>query len=564
MTVAQAGRTVPLHLVALLVAVLLLPALVPVGGDFPLNDDWVYAKSVRTLADDHRLERHPFAAVNAVGQTLIGAVFCLPFGFGFPALRLSTLLLALAATWATAQAGRTVGLSRAWSMVCGLVVLCNPLFMNLSYTFMTDVPFVAFTVLSGWFFLRALRHGRWQDVLAGSGLAAYAFFIRQPGAVLPLAFVISMAATCHGERRPPRIADVVALVAPWVLSLLLYLHWRSGSPTAYVVPAPAAMALVHRATLLLRHAARFVLYLGLFLAPLVTAVVADRLGSRGRRSAFAVRPLSAAAFAATFLVLLFCAGGRMPLLNNVLRDLGVGPLTIEASGVRGRFWAPVSVGNWWWPVTLACGAFGAVLLLELWKGLVSTFSPPPLRTSAADAARHPSTPEFAFLATWTILAVAVSYNSWVPVYFDRYLLAALPPLAILLCSVARPGTKTLPIAVALCAVFYAFSVVCLQDYLAWNTARWAAIGKLRSVYAVADEHIDGGYEFQLMYNGEEAMRRQGSTDYLRQTAPDVLFDVRYKVAFNPVPGFETLERVPYFSWLGFETRDVLILRRRGV
>ena len=38
-----------------------------------------------------------------------------------------------------------------------------------------------------------------------------------------------------------------------------------------------------------------------------------------------------------------------------------------------------------------------------------------------------------------------------------------------------------------CAVFYVFSVLCLQDYFALNRARWAAIERLHKVYGATDD-----------------------------------------------------------------------------
>ena len=65
-------------------------------GEFPLNDDWVHARAVRTLlktsqftlADGH-------SSSNLFALVYWGALFCLPFGFSFTALRISTLVLGL-------------------------------------------------------------------------------------------------------------------------------------------------------------------------------------------------------------------------------------------------------------------------------------------------------------------------------------------------------------------------------------------------------------------------------------------------------------------------------------
>jgi hypothetical protein len=142
----------PLLLLWLLTLLLVSPK-----GEFPLNDDWIYGQTVQTLLDDHTYVRHPFGKPTAVAQVLWGALFAAPFGFSFIALRLSTLVLSLLGSWFTAKCARACGLSRHVALLFGCVVLSNPLNLNLSYTFMTDVPFCMATTLSAYFYIKALR-----------------------------------------------------------------------------------------------------------------------------------------------------------------------------------------------------------------------------------------------------------------------------------------------------------------------------------------------------------------------------------------------------------------------
>ena len=79
--------------------------------NFPLNDDWVYAKTIQRLLEEHRYVRHPFSHALAIGQTLWGALFAAVFGFNFVVLRASTLVLALVALWATARCALECGFS---------------------------------------------------------------------------------------------------------------------------------------------------------------------------------------------------------------------------------------------------------------------------------------------------------------------------------------------------------------------------------------------------------------------------------------------------------------------
>jgi len=71
-------------------------------GDFPINDDWVYGLSVKALLETGRFSLPSPASTNLLPQAYWGALFCLPFGFSFTALRISTLVLGLIGVVATA------------------------------------------------------------------------------------------------------------------------------------------------------------------------------------------------------------------------------------------------------------------------------------------------------------------------------------------------------------------------------------------------------------------------------------------------------------------------------
>src|SRR5690242_11795839 len=70
-------------------------------GDFPLNDDWSYGYAVRKLVEEGALQFSGWTAANLLAQVAWGALFTLPLGFSFTALRVSTLVLGLAGVLAT-------------------------------------------------------------------------------------------------------------------------------------------------------------------------------------------------------------------------------------------------------------------------------------------------------------------------------------------------------------------------------------------------------------------------------------------------------------------------------
>ena len=59
---------------------LLTVAMVPPGGDFPLNDDWIYAKTVEGILETGAYEANPYGDPTLIAQAYWGALFCSVFG----------------------------------------------------------------------------------------------------------------------------------------------------------------------------------------------------------------------------------------------------------------------------------------------------------------------------------------------------------------------------------------------------------------------------------------------------------------------------------------------------
>ncbi|MEH2041994.1 hypothetical protein [Nostoc sp.] len=81
------------YVLVLITTWILMTILVNPLGNFPLNDDWAYGQSVQSLVEKGNLKISPWSAANLLSQVFWGALFCLPFGFSFTALRFSTLTL---------------------------------------------------------------------------------------------------------------------------------------------------------------------------------------------------------------------------------------------------------------------------------------------------------------------------------------------------------------------------------------------------------------------------------------------------------------------------------------
>ena len=85
--------------------------------DTPFVDDWIYAWSVQRFLEHGDLRILDYSSNLNLVQILWGALFCLPLGFSFTALRLSTWVSAAACLWGTYLVLRELRISRRDSLI---------------------------------------------------------------------------------------------------------------------------------------------------------------------------------------------------------------------------------------------------------------------------------------------------------------------------------------------------------------------------------------------------------------------------------------------------------------
>ncbi|MBE9183618.1 hypothetical protein IQ270_02475 [Microcoleus sp. LEGE 07076] len=371
---------------------------------------------------------------------------------------------------------------------------------------------------------------------------------------------------------------VFAFICPWLAAAAIYLYLGTikdaGTPIFQSIQGRVLMSAMDG----LRHIPVSLCYMGLFALPLG----AGRLWQIVRKHDVWTRKHTAifVGFCCVSLTVFFLPkvlfiaqsvlfqkeslwlnqyAQRMPLLKgDYLLDLAVG--NIQLPGVNGQ--PVVSIGKWWWPITFAALGVAGLIFLKS----VDTFYDV-RRQKDENNVLHSRSNQRLFLLLWGLIFLAVAYNPGRFFVFDRYLIPALPPFILLLAyEMNRFKLKgAMRLATFSCTLLYIFSVVCLQDYMGWNSAATAAQNKLMTVYGVKSESIRGLDTFNGWYNSDNFMRiyktKKWQDANLTGLGPWV-FDDEYIVASKqPKPGYEEFDRIPYFSWLGMQQREIVIYKR---
>jgi len=559
---ARAGRS--LDIVVLGAIWIITACIVNPSGNFPLNDDWAYALTVRHFIDsgDYRpLENTTMALVTNV---IWGSLFCLSASFDFLVLRLSTLVAAFLGISGVYLFVREFRQSRRLALCAALVVEFNPIYFSLSFTFMTDVLFVTLCLWACLFFSRNLRTNAPLDCALGTALALAATFSRQLAICIPLAFCLIRLLVPQ-----PRVPKVLTAMTPpliCVAALVGFLNWLRatgklpalfGIQTNQIVQSFTSI----KALMLNIWENAFVssAYLGLFLFPLLVLSIPSLVQARTIRRHVSI------GIGLLFVVAGVCVRIRaglpisMPLSSNIIIGSGIGPLTLRDTYLLQLTNIPALPVSFWRIVTLI-SLIGSVLLISR---LIVEF----LDIAEALLANHHLERGKSYSPLLLLCgAVYLFPLLLLPSIFDRYLI----PIAIFLMlsnvttvfdrsQHALTHVPMLVLAYTVIGAFCLFSITGTHDYLAWNRLRWNALRDLTRLNRVPATEIDGGYEFNglLLYDPNYDV-----IAHLNDAKKSFwwVHNDTYMIAFGPVPGYRVIRQYMDRSWLE-KSHRIVVLRK---
>jgi 4-amino-4-deoxy-L-arabinose transferase-like glycosyltransferase len=588
----------------------LVITLIGIGGDYPLNDDWAYAWSARHLAETGEVRILDWASPSLVTHMAWGALLVRVFGPSYVVLRVGTLFWALLGLWLLYALGRRaqLGVQRALVLTLGLAL--SPWFVNLSFTYMTEVPWLTLTLaaclclacatedraVQGPEEASAKTTPRAAVLLVGTGLLVGLAALSRQFSMLLLPVLALVAALDARRGAGPWWKQVSwkALgrgLAVFLPALLLYgafhlWYTRVHGPTIANRETWMRMRAL-RPWHPLSHALAIWHYVGLWLAPLVAAVALapkalrqtampgrQGQGTSFRRAAHVVTCILLVGYAACAFLITYARKHpllglhrdmqpTMPFLGNVVYLTGSGPPTLF-DVYHGRAPMPhrsLGFGLLLTAISTAAGTVAIGWLLLVGRRMLDALRQVP----GVDPAHATDRADM----TWgrarvrlILLGALVPYVLWLlatcPYIFDRYLLP-LVPAAFLMALDALPESVSRSRGVLLgLGLFGLYSVLTTREYLAWNAARDRAVRGLEA-RGIASTDIDGGFEVNGPRHFLGYLRRTGRIN----TTPGSWWahGARYRLSFWPsrTPDCRTIERHPFWTWPGARTDAMYVL-----
>jgi hypothetical protein len=458
----------------LVLALWFVAAAIAVGAhrDIPVIDDWTYAWSVERLFADGRFEVLDWSAVYPLGHSLWGAAWSLVFGFSFTTLRISTLALSLLATCALYLILRELDARPRVALLGALTVAANPVVLLLSSSFMTDMPFVAATLMALLCYTRAMRRGQIHQVWWGGAWACVALLDRQIAIVTPLAALPLLMPRSSFEHR--RSSVLWALVATGGALLVCSLVMMS-----LVKPTGEMIKLVDRMQYVLTISVTRYLATNLYVLGTITFYALPALLAMATVRRLWRRPaLFVVTFALAAIMLGFAGEIPVPLRAGNTWSLS------EVGGSRGLINGLRPPADWTTLEMVLRGAgllaFGLALMSLTWPCRSVKGSDP------FTFAMSPRTPLVIYLIAYLLLANML----WL--YNDRYLIVLLPVVVALALGGRQLGAEVPRLAWVAMAIFATVAVVGTRDALRFNQGvrdTWQAVVDT----GVRPSDIDAGY-----------------------------------------------------------------------
>jgi hypothetical protein len=489
----------------------------------PFVDDWVYAWSVENLLETGRLRILDISASINLAQVLWGGLFCLPFGFSFVALRVSTWVLSIACLCGLYVTLRELGVGRRDAFTGTAALGLFPIYFLLAFTFMTDLPFLAAVIWSMLCLIKAANRRRDSWLIAGAALACVAVSIRIVGIVLPPVFLLTLAFHCGSWGRNWKRLLIAAVPGAFGLAMALaypsFVAHRADMSTVGGSPdlrkADLIGGLVYVPALYVMHIGLIAGTLGLALLPVAVGIW---------KTVAALRVLRIAVMMS--LLLLLQEASSVGVLHPLKHDAF---WSLHELGVAARF-APHQVmdapPDWIWAVHIvAVVAFSIALTAAAVNG--AAVGVKALGWQAA--------------GSFTLLTML-----WA--LYDRYLLFVLPAMIAMMLPNRR--LVWFPATVVLLAVLAGFSFAGSRDHLAYQSALWQAVNVFKGK-GLPIRDLDAGYAVNgwLQYAHPDQARLDEKGDVI-VTGLTSKQPARYQITNQPQPDASVIASRPFSRWLG--------------
>jgi hypothetical protein len=505
----------------------------------PVADSWIYGEAVRWFRATGEIRFPGFTETMPVAQIIYGAGWGSIFGVSAVSLDLANAFLGIVAALLMYALAMRCG-ARSWQALAaaGLLV-CNPCYLFLSFSFMSEIAFLTALLGSHLAFARAEGKRQIPYLWLSASLAVVAFAVRPFGgaAILGSIGAILICDAMRPVRSRASIVQMASMLMPFVFALfgcaLIWVWLTVVRPPPWKLTQNEGL-LAYVFDVSLREYLRMgvlgpLLYLGIVLSPIALLRVVSKDAGR-------VLALGGGIFIATLI--LVRTGGQYPSTPE-MSCFGGWSNALILRGMSNRFlWQ-----DGWRYVAALLGSIGAAGLIFA----AIEVMPKLKRASAA-----------------VLLTAGIYWVAMIPLWFfnDRYFLVLVPAGALILALAPLP--EKVPMHIAALAMTAAMGLMSLGGTYSYQRGL-AAVMAARDVLeksGIQRSAIDAGYEL----NGLDLYRFAcpGGVTPREEADIPMITSARvgeYTIAARPFSGTEIVGRISWPGPFGLGSRDIYLLRR---
>lgn len=512
-------------------------------GDFPLNDDWRYAYPVMSLLETGSISMSDDFAPTILLQVIWAYFFSLPFGeFSFTTLRFSVLVLAFLGICFFYRIVLELTSSEKSAFLGAVILMLNPLYFNLSFSFMTDVPFLftcLATILAAYLYFKKNENKYLMLIVLGS---ISCFLIRQPGILFLPALGLMMFMKRIDKSSFLFFVSMLLISFATYMSFDIFLKPLMKIEKAYVpvtqlfyeyfLENPLSFVLE-----IFKKLVKTIIYIGFFSLPILPFIFKKIKSVGGINKKFIFPVLI---FNIGLLFFLHSIDKIFPFGGNIMFNFGLGPellkdtYTLEMANTPRL---PMWVMYFFNFVGQIVGCWVILMILRTYHLL-------------SDLQKK------IFYFIFLLNAIYLPLMS-ITSFFDRYLLLTFASIFLyLMLFIDFTFIKMKNVVYILPIVLMSyFAIAGTRDYLSWHRT------KLEAFHFLEDENIDftkidAGFELNGWYNFQEGWE---SPDHLSFWWVN---DDEYIISFGKIDGYEVYKEYPFWSALHFQNQNILILKRK--
>ena len=507
--------------------------------DAPVVDSWLYGSAVRRFLRTGEIRFAGFTQAMPIAQVLYGVAWAHAFGGDSVSLEISTVVLAVLCGVMFHALAIKCGAPRWQALAATGLLICNPCFTFLSFSFMTEIPFLTAMIAAHLAFAKAEgpREQLWMWLAAA--LAVIGFLIRPFAAMVIVGCGGAMLlydTRLRGRGRwdralwvqmmTPLAAAFAICVALWVwLTVLSPKPWdlqRNENHFHYIFLVPLANYL--RAGVL-----GPALYMGTVLSPLALLQFAT---PRWRGVAI----YGAGIFAVALI--LMSMDHQLPVTPEY-SCFGGWHNVLILRGQDNRF----TWDDYWQYAFLVLASAGTAGIIVAFAEIFKTLG----RATAA-----------------IVIAAAAYWAVTIPLWFynDRYYLVMVPAVAIVLAVAPLPRRRL--VMAAGFAMTLAMGLLSLGGTYAYQRGLGVILATRNELEreGVPRSAIDAGYVlngedlYRYPKHGIETMKLEGGIPMITSPKMD-----EYTIASEPIAGTEVVRRLKWPGPFGLGHRYLYLVRK---